>query len=121
MNQATNDAIIKELTRAYWLELEATINYLAHFRRFWTASVLKRLRSHWQRISKRKLHMPRNLPPVSKRSTGASPVRSPLNRNKPRFNPQKIPQILFQRSMGLSKRKIWRLSNTIRLFACAMG
>ena len=29
MNQATNDAIIKELTRAYWLELEATINYLA--------------------------------------------------------------------------------------------
>ena len=29
MNQATNDAIIKELTRAYWLELEATLNYLA--------------------------------------------------------------------------------------------
>ncbi|MCY3551593.1 MAG: ferritin-like domain-containing protein [Candidatus Poribacteria bacterium] len=29
MNQATNDAIIKELTRAYWLELETTINYLA--------------------------------------------------------------------------------------------
>ena len=29
MNQATNDAIIEELTRAYWLELEATINYLA--------------------------------------------------------------------------------------------
>ena len=29
MDQATNDAIIKELTRAYWLELEATINYLA--------------------------------------------------------------------------------------------
>ena len=29
MDQATNDAIIKELTRAYWLEVEATINYLA--------------------------------------------------------------------------------------------
>ena len=29
MDQATNDAIIKELTRAYWLELETTINYLA--------------------------------------------------------------------------------------------
>ena len=29
MDQATNDAIIKELIRAYWLELEATINYLA--------------------------------------------------------------------------------------------
>ena len=29
MEQATNDAIIKELTRAYWLELEATLNYLA--------------------------------------------------------------------------------------------
>ena len=29
MDQGTNDAIIKELTRAYWLELEATINYLA--------------------------------------------------------------------------------------------
>ena len=29
MNQVTNDAIIKELIRAYWLELEATINYLA--------------------------------------------------------------------------------------------
>ena len=29
MNQETNDAIIKELIRAYWLELEATINYLA--------------------------------------------------------------------------------------------
>lgn len=29
MDQATNDAIIEELIRAYWLELEATINYLA--------------------------------------------------------------------------------------------
>ena len=29
MSQVTNDAIIKELIRAYWLELEATINYLA--------------------------------------------------------------------------------------------
>ena len=29
MDQGTNDAIIKELTRVYWLELEATINYLA--------------------------------------------------------------------------------------------
>lgn len=29
MEQARNDAIIKELIRAYWLELEATINYLA--------------------------------------------------------------------------------------------
>lgn len=29
MDQVTNDAIIEELTRAYWLELEATINYLA--------------------------------------------------------------------------------------------
>ena len=29
MDQATNDAIIKELTRVYWLEIEATINYLA--------------------------------------------------------------------------------------------
>ncbi len=29
MDQVTNDAIIKELTRVYWLELEATINYLA--------------------------------------------------------------------------------------------
>ena len=29
MNQVTNDTIIKELTRAYWLEVEATINYLA--------------------------------------------------------------------------------------------
>ena len=29
MDQATNDTIIKELIRAYWLELEATINYLA--------------------------------------------------------------------------------------------
>lgn len=29
MSQGTNDAIIEELKRAYWLELEATINYLA--------------------------------------------------------------------------------------------
>ena len=29
MEQARNDAIIEELIRAYWLELEATINYLA--------------------------------------------------------------------------------------------
>jgi bacterioferritin len=29
MDQATNDAIIKELTHAYWLEMETTINYLA--------------------------------------------------------------------------------------------
>ena len=29
MNQVTNEAIIKELTRAYWLEVEATINYIA--------------------------------------------------------------------------------------------
>ena len=29
VNQETNDTIIKELIRAYWLELEATINYLA--------------------------------------------------------------------------------------------
>ena len=29
MDQVTNEAIIKELTRAYWLELEATLNYLA--------------------------------------------------------------------------------------------
>ena len=29
MNQSTNDTIIKELIRAYWLELETTINYLA--------------------------------------------------------------------------------------------
>ena len=29
MEQATNDAIIEELIRVYWLEIEATINYLA--------------------------------------------------------------------------------------------
>ncbi len=29
MDQATRDVIIQELTRVYWLELEATINYLA--------------------------------------------------------------------------------------------
>ena len=29
MEQARNDVIIEELTRAYWLELEATLNYLA--------------------------------------------------------------------------------------------
>lgn len=29
MENARNEAIIKELIRAYWLELEATINYLA--------------------------------------------------------------------------------------------
>ena len=29
MDQATNKAIIEELTRVYWLEVEATINYLA--------------------------------------------------------------------------------------------
>ena len=29
MENGRRDAIIKELTRAYWLELEATINYLA--------------------------------------------------------------------------------------------
>ena len=34
MEQARNDAIIKELTRAYWLELEATINLSCHFCQF---------------------------------------------------------------------------------------
>ena len=29
MEHATNDAIIEELIRVYWLEIEATINYLA--------------------------------------------------------------------------------------------
>lgn len=29
MDQATNDTLIEELIRAYWLELEATLNYLA--------------------------------------------------------------------------------------------
>ena len=29
MDQATNDAIIQEVTYAYWLEIETTINYLA--------------------------------------------------------------------------------------------
>ena len=29
MKQATNDVIIQELIRAYWLEVEATINYIA--------------------------------------------------------------------------------------------
>lgn len=29
MNEVTNDTIIKELTHAYWLEMETTINYLA--------------------------------------------------------------------------------------------
>lgn len=29
MNQSTTDAIVKELTHAYWLEMETTINYLA--------------------------------------------------------------------------------------------
>lgn len=29
MDQVMRDAIIKELTRVYWLELEATVNYLA--------------------------------------------------------------------------------------------
>lgn len=29
MDQATNDAIIQEVTYAYWMEIETTINYLA--------------------------------------------------------------------------------------------
>ena len=29
MNQVTTNAIVEELTRVYWLEIEATINYIA--------------------------------------------------------------------------------------------
>ncbi len=61
MEDGRTDAIIKELTRAYWLELETTL-IIWRSPSTWTASALKKLKNPWQQISKQKLHTHKNLP-----------------------------------------------------------
>ena len=106
MDQVTTNAIVEELTRVYWLEVEATINYIAisidldgiraeEIKKSLATDIQAEL-THAQELANR----------IKEIGGVEYPDRSLLNRNRHRFNRQKIPQTLFRRFMGLLRRKI---------------